>query len=164
MNFESFNGRNKRKTWNAATEEYMSAKRRQNFAGTDRGSYYGKEKWLEEFLDSKGAFYKDNESDDSNNNDENYHENNKQQQLQEGFANSRYKIVSPILFQKLINDFAVYKHFSGTLLLVEDKSHGFGNKNYTLCEKCPYSGLFWSAFSRIQTEYGKIRCISPYSV
>ena len=34
----------------------------------------------------------------------------------------------------------------------------------TLCEKCPYSKLFWSAFSCIQTEYGEILCISPYSV
>ena len=32
------------------------------------------------------------------------------------------------------------------------------------CVKCPYSGLFWSAFSRIQTEYGEILSISPYSV
>ena len=32
-----------------------------------------------------------------------------------------------------------------------------------LCEKCAYSELFWSAFFRIWTEYGKIR-ISPYSV
>ena len=31
-------------------------------------------------------------------------------------------------------------------------------------KKCPYSELFWSAFSRIQTEYGEIRSISPYSV
>ena len=23
-------------------------------------------------------------------------------------------------------------------------------------EKCPYSGLFWSVFSRIRTEYGEI--------
>ena len=30
----------------------------------------------------------------------------------------------------------------------------------TLCEKCPYSELFWSAFSRIRTEYGEIRNIS----
>ena len=29
---------------------------------------------------------------------------------------------------------------------------------------CPYSELFWSAFSRIGTEYGEILCISPYSV
>ena len=29
---------------------------------------------------------------------------------------------------------------------------------------CPYSELFWSAFSRIRTEYGEIPSISPYSV
>ena len=33
-----------------------------------------------------------------------------------------------------------------------------------LREKCPYSELFWSVFSRIRTEYGKIQHISPYSV
>ena len=27
---------------------------------------------------------------------------------------------------------------------------------YTLRKKCPYSELFWSAFSRIRTEYGQI--------
>ena len=32
-----------------------------------------------------------------------------------------------------------------------------------LRKKCPYSKLFWSAFSRIQTEYGEIRSVSPYS-
>ena len=53
-------------------------------------------------------------------------ENNEQQQLSEGFANICYKIVSPILLQKLINDFAVCKYYSGTLLLVED-SHDFEN-------------------------------------
>ena len=31
-------------------------------------------------------------------------------------------------------------------------------------EKGPYSELFWFAFSRIRTEYGEIRSISPYSV
>ena len=50
---------------------------------------------------------------------------NEQHQLLEGFANNCYKIVSPILVQKLINDFAVCKHYSGTLLLVEDVSQGF---------------------------------------
>ena len=37
---------------------------------------------------------------------------------------------------------------------------------YALCtaKKCPYSELFWSVFSRIRTEYGEIRSISPYSV
>ena len=35
----------------------------------------------------------------------------------------------------------------------------------TLCKNCPYSKLFWSAFSRIPTEYGEIRSISSsYSV
>ena len=52
-------------------------------------------------------------------------ENNEQLQLPEGFANSCYKIVSPIPLQKLINDFVVCKHYSGTLLLVENVSHGF---------------------------------------
>ena len=99
----------------------MPIKRRQNLAETDRGSYY-KEEWLEEFLDSKGAFYNGNESD---NDDESYNENNEQQQLPEPFANSCYKIVSPILLQKLINDFAICKHYSGTHLLVKDVSHGF---------------------------------------
>ena len=71
----------------------MPIKRRQNLAETDKGSYY-KEERLEEFLDSKGAFYNGNESD---NDDESYNENNGQQQLPEGFANSFCKIVSPIL-------------------------------------------------------------------
>ena len=53
-----------------------------------------------------------------------YNENNEQQQLP-GFANSCYKIVSPIILQKLINNFAICKHYSGTMLLVEDVSHGF---------------------------------------
>ena len=33
-----------------------------------------------------------------------------------------------------------------------------------LREKCPYSEFFCSVFSRIWTEYGEIRSISPYSV
>ena len=81
-----FTGRKKWKAWNKAREKYMPLKRRQNLAETDRGSYY-KEERLEEFLDSKGAFYNVNESDD----DESYDENNGQQQLPEGFANSCYK-------------------------------------------------------------------------
>ena len=107
----------KRKAWNKTRE-----KRRQNLAETGRGSYY-KKKRLEEFLDSKGAFYNVNESD---NDDESYNENNEQHQLLEGFANSCYKIVTPILLQKLFNDFAVckhQKHYSGTLLLAEDSGN-----------------------------------------
>ena len=84
----------------------MSKESRQNLAETDRGSYYNQEEWLEELLDNKGRFYNGSESDDSDNDDEIY-ENNEQQQLSEGFANNCYKIVSPILLQELINDFAV---------------------------------------------------------
>ena len=51
----------------------MPVKRRKNLAETDLGSYY-EEEWLEEFLDSEGAFYNGNESD---NNDESYNGNNK---------------------------------------------------------------------------------------
>ena len=32
------------------------------------------------------------------------------------------------------------------------------------CMKCPYSELFWSAFSLIRTEYGEIQNISSYSI
>ena len=70
----------------------MLVKRRQNLAETDRRSYY-KEEQLEEFLDSKGAFYNVNESDNDD----------------ESFANNCCKIVMPILLQKLIDDFAVCK-------------------------------------------------------
>ena len=104
----------------------MPIKRRQNLAEINRGSYY-KVEWLEKFLDSKGAFYNGNESD---NDDASYNENNERQELPEGFASSCYKIVSPILLQKLINSFAVCKHCSGTLLLAENVSHGFRNWNY----------------------------------
>ena len=71
-------------------------------------------------LDDRGTFYNGSESDDSDNDDENYNENSEQQQSYEGFANSCYKIVSPILLQELINDSTVCKHCSGTFLLVED--------------------------------------------
>ena len=33
----------------------------------------------------------------------------------------------------------------------------------TLREKCPYSELFWSVFSRFRTEYEEILSIYPYS-
>ena len=53
-------------------------------------------------------------------------EKNEQQQLPEGFASSCYKIVSPILLQKLINNFAstIVEHFylfkmSGTVFKKE---------------------------------------------
>ena len=129
-----FTGCKKRKAWNKTREKYMPVKRRQKIQLKQTGSYY-KEERLEEFLDSKGAFYNVNES---GNDDENYNEYNGQQQLPEGFASSCYKIVTPILLQKLINDFVVCKHqnyCSGALLLAEDVSHSFGNQNYSISKK-----------------------------
>ena len=79
-----FTGCKKRKAWNRTRKKSMPVKRRQNLAEKSRGSYY-KEQWLEEFLDSEGAFYKRNESD---NDDESYNENNEEQQLPETFGNS----------------------------------------------------------------------------
>ena len=90
-----FTWHKKRKAWNGTRENYMPVKRGQNLAGTDRGSHY-KEERLEEYLDSENAFCNGNESD---NDHESYNENNEQQQLPEGFVNSCYKIVSPILLR-----------------------------------------------------------------
>ena len=77
-------------------------------------------------------FFNRNESD---NDDEGYTE---QQQLLEGFTNSCQQLpIVFVLLQKLINDFAVCKDCSETLLLVEDISHGFGNKT-TYFKKKPH--------------------------
>ena len=51
----------------------------------------------------------------------------------------------------------------------ETSEYGFDQRQvvyrtYALREKCPFSALFWCAFSCIQTEYGEILYISPYSV
>ena len=78
------------------------------------------------FFDSKGAFYNGNESD----NDEDFYENNGRQQWPAGFVNSCYKLVTPILLQKLMNDFSVckhQKHCSRTLLLAEELIDNLGN-------------------------------------
>ena len=119
-----FTGRKNGKAWNKTREKYMPVKRRQNLAETGRG-------WLEEFLNSKVAFYNGYESD---NDDESYNENNEQKQLLEGFANSCYKTVLPILLQKQ-KFYKFYrrfcckhqKHWSGIPLPVEVASHDFGS-------------------------------------
>ena len=58
--------------WNKTRVKYVPVKRRQNLAKTDKGSYY-REEWLEEFLDSKGAFYNGNESDNDENNEQQHY-------------------------------------------------------------------------------------------
>ena len=40
----------------------------------------------------------------------------------------------------------------------------FSKINITLRKKCPYSEFFWSVFSPIQTKYGEVWNIFPYSV
>ena len=39
------------------------------------------------------------------------------------------------------------------------KEYKAGLKSVSLREKCPYSDIFWSAFSHIRTEYGEIQGI-----
>ena len=38
------------------------------------------------------------------------------------------------------------------------------NMRLSLRKKCPYTEIFWSAFSHIRTKHGEIRSISPYSL
>ena len=65
-----FTGIKNGKAWNNTREKHKPVRKRQNLPETDMGSYYNKEKWLEEVLDDKGAFYNDSESADSANNDD----------------------------------------------------------------------------------------------
>ena len=47
------------------------------------------------------------------------------------------------------------------------RNHGQKRIKYlhmSVRKKCPYSELFWSAFSRSRTKYGEIQSISSYSV
>ena len=51
--------------------------------------------------------------------------------------------------------------FFGILCLMNNKNYSY---RLSLRKKCLYSVLFSSVLSRIRTEYGEIRRISPYSV
>ena len=140
----------------------MPEERRRNLAETYRGSYYNQEEWLEEFLDDERAFYNGSESSDSDNNNEDNNENNKQQQLSEGSANNCCKMVLTVLLQELINDFAVCKRCSGTLLLVEDvaSSHGFSRMWNFTCEKDNYlsNSLKARSITPKRNRYFEINC------
>ena len=48
----------------------MTKENRQNLADTDRGWCYNQEEWLEEFLEDKGIFYNDSDSDSETYNNE----------------------------------------------------------------------------------------------
>ena len=81
-----FNGCKKWKASNKTREKYMLVKRRQTLAETDKGYY--KEERLEEFLDSKGAFYNVNETD------------NDDQSIMETINSSSYARVLPVVAAK----------------------------------------------------------------
>ena len=63
---------------------------------------------------------------------------------------SCYLLVDVIMVRNyaVINYLVVYWYFKSMLNQFE---------SYTLHKKCPYSGFFWSVFSRIRTEYEEIR-------
>ena len=63
-----------------------------------------------------------------------------------------------------IGDLKVYTKRTIVAKLSSYKDKQILRKCNQLSKKCLYSGLFWSVFSRIRTEYGEIRSISPYSV
>ena len=81
--------------------------------------------------------------------------------------NHRYQIREKLNYKK-----SVFRHFScraypplvsiGSPL--DSGQNRKLNTSHSLRKKCPYSELFWSAFSRIRTEYREILRISPYSV
>ena len=146
-----FTGCKKQKAWNQTREKYMPVKQTKLSWNRSRGIILrrGTDRRV---LDSKGACYNGNESDD----DESYYENNGRQQLPEGFVNSCYKLLTPILLQKLINDFSVckhQKHCSGTLLLAEKLSHGL------LAIYCvSVNGYFTTSKMELEFYYNKL-CI-----
>ena len=61
---------------------------------------------------------------------------------------SIFRHYQPILLCILIFKISKYEHVKYETVQLEWK---------TLREKCSYSELFWSAFSHIRTEYGKMR-------
>ena len=98
-------------------KELMAKENIQNFADTDRGSYYNQEEWLKEFLEDKGIFYNNSDSDSGTYNESSSDGDDEQEEVCESFNNSSLKIVSPLLLQELINDFAVCKHCGGKLFV-----------------------------------------------
>ena len=79
----------------------MTKENRQNFIDTDRGSYYNQEKWLEEFLEVKGIFYNDNDSDSETYDNESLSDGDDElEEVCESFNNNILKILSPLLLQE----------------------------------------------------------------
>ena len=63
---------------------------------------------------------------------------------------------------RVINKYPVFPRFFMKINFLQ-KISIFSRQCTTMREKCPYSEIFWSAFSRIRTVYGEILRISSYS-
>ena len=77
----------------------------------------------------KGIFYNNGDCDsETYDNESSSDVDDEQEEVCKSFNNNSLKIVSSLLLQKLINDFAVCKHCGGKILPCEDmvSSHGFG--------------------------------------
>ena len=115
----------------------MTKENRQNIVDMDRGSYCNQEEWLEKILEDKGIFYNNGDCDsETYDNESSSDGNDEQEEACKSFNNNSLKIVSPLLLQKLINNFAVCQHCGGKILPCEDmvSSHGFGRMWKFECE------------------------------
>ena len=96
----------------------MTKEKRQNLTDMERGSYYNQEEWLKEFLEDKGIFYNDDDSEsETYDNESSSDGDDEKEKVCESLNNNRLKIVPPLLLQELINDFAVCKHCGEKILL-----------------------------------------------
>ena len=92
---------------------------------------------MEQFLEDKGIFYNDsNSNSETYDNESSSDGDDEQEEVYESFNNNSLKIVSPLLLQELTKDFAVCKHCGAKLLLCEDvvSSHSFGRMWKFECE------------------------------
>ena len=68
--------------------------------------------------------------------------------------NNNKQVLHNFFYQHICINAYQYSHFIHTIF----------SCSLTLRKKCPYSEYVWSIFSRLRTENGEIRSISPYSV
>ena len=69
-----FIGHKKRKAWNN-TKQNICLKKENKIDLKQAGDHITIKEWVEEFIDDKGTFYNDSESDDGDNDYVNYNEN-----------------------------------------------------------------------------------------
>ena len=96
-----FGGRKKRIPANKKERTVMTKENRQNLADTDRASYYNQEEWLEEFLEDKGIFYNNSDSDSETYDNESSSDGDDElEEVCKSFNNNSLKIWSPLLLQE----------------------------------------------------------------